>query len=44
MYSSMGKREGLQNGSKNCYDVWFGHGSTDKKTEGIAGNVQFRWE
>lgn len=27
---------GLQNGSRTCYDVWFGSDATDKKTGGRA--------
>lgn len=26
----------LQNGSRTCYDVWFGSDATDKKTGGRA--------
>lgn len=32
--SSKSEREGLKGGSETCYDIWFGHDSTERKTGG----------
>lgn len=41
--SCKSEREGFQDGSETCCDVWFGDGGADRKTGGRAGGEWPGW-
>lgn len=46
-YSSKSEREGLQDGSETCDDIWFGDSDTDKRIGGrarVGGTKDVHWK